>query len=113
VQKFVVDHTQGRIGRGTVVQLFQDPEVVGALSQISYSKRCNSKYCDYNHSLHLLAIDCDRILSQAVVVVIVVVINAQASGTWRNSIHLLASQYHFTIDGVFSVFKTVHFRRGS
>jgi len=36
---------------------------------------------------------------------------SQCSGTWRNSIRLLASQYNFAIDGVFSVFKTVHFRR--
>jgi hypothetical protein len=35
----------------------------------------------------------------------------QCSGTWRNSIYCLASQYNFAIGGVFSVFKTVHFRR--
>jgi hypothetical protein len=37
--------------------------------------------------------------------------SSKCSDTWRNSIHLPACQYNFAIDGVFSVFKTVHFRR--
>jgi hypothetical protein len=32
----------------------------------------------------------------------------QCSGTWRNSIHILASQYNFAIDGVFSVFNCIN-----